>query len=106
MIAGKEYRRVDEAITEFFNLPKNVMELTEYDDHDIFLSHHPGDYGMTFIKIKNLDAIKRFKDGIDWEEVFVLRNELNDLHFNKNNPKFINWKQDIPNIQNELIITP
>ena len=106
VIAGKEYRRVDEAITEFFNLPKNVMELTEYDDHDIFLSHHPNDYGMTFIKIKTLDAIKRFKDRIDWEEVFNLRNELNDLHFNKNNPKFINWKQDIPNIQNELIITP
>jgi len=106
MIAGKEYRRVDEAITEFFNLPKNVMELTEYEDDDIFLTHHQGNYGMTFVKIKTLNAIERFKDGIDWVEVFNLRNELSDLHFNKNNPKFINWEQDIPNIQNELIITP
>ena len=41
-----------------------------------------------------------------WKEVFNIRNELNDMHFNKDNPKFIDWNQDIPNIENELIITP
>ena len=61
---------------------------------------------MTFVKIKTLDAIQKFKDNIDWKEVFDLRNELNDIHFNKNNPKFVDWNQDIANIENELIITP
>ena len=61
---------------------------------------------MTFVKVKTLDAIKKFKDNIDWKEVFDLRNELNDIHFNRNNPKFVDWNQDIANIENELIITP
>ena len=105
-IGGKEWRRVDVAITDFFNLPKNVMELSEYEDDDILLNHFPGSYGMTFIKVKTLDAIARFKEGIDWKEVFDIRNELNDLHFNKDNPNFVDWKQDIPAIENELVITP
>ena len=61
---------------------------------------------MTFIKVKTLASLKRFKEGIDWEEVFDIRNELNDMHFNKDNPKFVDWQQDIPNIENELVITP
>ena len=61
---------------------------------------------MTFIKVKNLEALERFKSNIDWKEVFDIRNELNDMHFNKDNPNFIDWNQDIPNIENELIITP
>ena len=61
---------------------------------------------MTFIKVKTLDAIATFKSHIDWKEVFDIRNELNDMHFNRDNPKFVDWNQDIPNIQNELVITP
>ena len=106
IIGGQEWRRVDEAITEFFNLPKSVMELSEYEDDDILLNHFPGSYGMTFVKVKTLDAIERFKEGIDWKEVFDIRNELNDMHFNKDNPNFVDWQQDIPAIENELIITP
>ena len=105
-IGGKEWRRVDEAITDFFNLPENVMKLDEYEDNDILLNHSPGSFGMTFIKVKTLAAIERFKEGIDWKEVFDIRNELNDMHFNKDNPKFVDWHQDIPNIQNELVINP
>ena len=105
-IGGKEWRRVDVAITDFFNLPKNVMELTEYENDDILLNHFPGSYGMTFIKVKTLDAIARFKEGIDWKEVFDIRNELNDMHFNKDNPNFVDWQQDIPAIENELVINP
>ena len=105
-IGGKEWRRVDEAITEFFNLPKNVMELNSYASDDIMLHHYASDFGMTFIQVKKPDAIVRFKEGIDWNEVFDLRNELNDMHFNKENPNFVDWGQDIPNIQNELVITP
>ena len=82
------------------------MELTEYENDDILLNHFPGSYGMTFIKVKNLETLEKFKSNIDWKEVFDIRNELNDMHFNKNNPKFIDWNQDIPNIENELIITP
>jgi len=106
-IAGKEWRRVDEAITEFFDLPMNIMKCYgEYQTDDILLTHFPGSYGMTFVKVKKLDAIQKFKDNIDWKEVFDLRNELNDIHFNKDNPKFVDWNQDIANIENELIITP
>ena len=105
-IGGKEWGRVDVAITDFFNLPKNVMELTEYENDDILLNHFPGSYGMTFIKVKTLDAVARFKEGIDWKEVFDIRNELNDMHFNTSNPNFVDWQQDIPNIENELVITP
>ena len=106
IIGGIEWKRVDVAITDFFNLPKNVMELTEYENDDILLNHFPGSYGMTFIKVKTLDAVARFKEGIDWKEVFDIRNELNDMHFNKDNPNFVDWQQDIPNIENELVITP
>ena len=105
-IGGKEWRRVDVAITDFFNLPKNVMELTEYENDDILLNHFPGSYGMTFVKVKTLDAVARFKEGIDWKEVFDIRNELNDMHFNKDNPNFVDWQQDIPAIENELVINP
>ena len=61
---------------------------------------------MTFVKVKTLDAIERFKEGIDWKEVFDIRNELNDMHFNKDNPNFVDWQQDIPAIENELVINP
>ena len=61
---------------------------------------------MTFIQVKTLDSITKFKKNIDWNEVFQIRNNLNDLHFNRLNPKFIDWNQDIENIQNELVINP
>ena len=105
-IGGKDWRRVDEAITEFFNLPKNVMEYNTWVSDDIVLNHYPGNFGMTFVQVKTLDAIERFKEGIDWKEVFDIRNELNDMHFNTSNPNFVDWQQDIPNIENELVITP
>ena len=82
------------------------MELNSYASDDIMLHHYASDFGMTFIQVKKPDAIVRFKEGIDWKEVFDLRNELNDMHFNKENPNFVDWGQDIPNIQNELVITP
>ena len=31
---------------------------------------------MTFVKIKTLDAIERFKSGIDWDYVFKMRSWL------------------------------
>ena len=43
------------------------MELTEYETDDILLNHFPGSYGMTFVKIKNLDALEKFKNNIDLE---------------------------------------
>jgi len=61
---------------------------------------------MTFVQVKTLDAIEKFKGNIDWKEVFEIRNWLNDLHFNPENPNFVDWNQDIVNIQNELIINP
>ena len=105
-IGGKEWKRVDEAITDFFGLPQNVMEMSEYETDGILLNHFPGSYGMTFIKVKKLSALEEFKKNIDWKEVFDIRNELNDMHFNKDNPNFVDWHQDIPNIENELVITP
>lgn len=106
VIGGTEWRRVDEAITEFFNLPKSVMEMDTYEDDDISLKHYPESYGMTFIQVKTLDAIARFKEGIDWKEVFEIRNHLNDLHFNTKNPNFIDCDLDLDAIENELVILP
>ena len=77
-----------------------------YEDDDIIVEHHEPSFGMTFVKVKTLDAIARFKEGIDWDKVFEDRNFLNDVHFNRDIPKFVDWNQDIPNIQNELVITP
>ena len=61
---------------------------------------------MTFVQIKNLDAIEEYKKNDDWSDVFETRNVLNDLHFNLRTPTFLDWNQDIANIQNELVITP
>lgn len=106
VIGGVEWKRVDEAITDFFNLPTNVMKMDTYENENISLRHYPGSYGMTFIQVKTLDSIAKFKKNVDWNEVFQIRNNLNDLHFNRLNPKFIDWNQDIENIQNELVINP
>ena len=106
VIGGVEWKRVDEAITDFFNLPTSVMKMDTYENENISLRHYPGSYGMTFIQVKTLDSITKFKKNIDWNEVFQIRNNLNDLHFNRLNPKFIDWNQDIENIQNELVINP
>ena len=57
-------------------------------------------------QVKFWIEIKDSKKNIDWEHVFETRNVLNDLHFNPENPLFYDWQQDIPNIQNELVITP
>lgn len=106
-IGGVEQRRVDEAITEFFNLPTNVMEINTYENEDILLHHYPGSYGMTFIQVKTFDVIKKFKEGIDWKEVFEIRNHLIDLVMNTNNPKCISgdWGLEYDKITYEPVIT-
>jgi len=105
-IGGKQWERVDVAITDFFGLPKSVREMNQYEDEYIRLEHYTPSYGMTFVQVKTLDAIEKFKSNINWEEVFEIRNWLNDLHFNRSNPNFIDWQQDIENIENELVINP
>lgn len=106
VIGGKQWERVDVAITDFFGLPKSVREMTQYEDENIRLEHHTPSYGMTFVQVKTLDAVEKFKSNIDWKEVFEIRNWLNDLHLNTENPNFINFGQDVANIQNELVINP
>ena len=106
VIGGKQWERVDVAITDFFGLPRSVREMNQYEDENIRLEHYTPSYGMTFVQVKTLDAIEKFKSNIDWKEVFDIRNWLNDLHFNPKNPNFVDWNQDIDNIQNELIINP
>ena len=106
VIGGVEWKRVDEAITDFFNLPTSVMKMDTYENENISLRHYPGSYGMTFIQVKTLNSIAEFKKNVDWNEVFQIRNHLNDLHFNRLNSKFIDWNQDIEKIQNELVINP
>jgi SAM-dependent methyltransferase len=106
VIGGKQWERVDVAITDFFGLPKSVREMSQYEDENVCLEHYAPSYGMTFVKVKTLDAIKKFKSNIDWNQVFKIRNWLNNLHFNKENPDFVDWNQDIENIENELVINP
>lgn len=104
VIGGKQWERVDIAITDFFGLPKNVREMDQYEDDYIILNHYKPSSGMTFVKIKNLNAIKKFKKNIDWKEVFEIRNWLNNIHFNTSNPNFVNYYLDLKNIENELEI--
>lgn len=58
----------------------------------------------------NLTPLRNFINephcDIDWDDVFKIRNHLNDLHFNRMNPNFVDWNQDVENIENELVITP
>ena len=105
-IGGKQWERIDVAVTDFFGLPKSVREMDQYEDENIRLEHYTPSYGMTFVQIKSLDAIEKFKSNVDWKEVFEIRNWLNDLHFNRSNPNFVDWNQDIENIENELVIEP
>jgi SAM-dependent methyltransferase len=106
VIGGKQWERIDVAITDFFGLPKSVRDMNQYEDDNIVLEHYKPSFGMTFVKVKSLEAIEKFKSNIDWNKVFEIRNWLNNIHFNENNPNFVNWNQDIENIENELIITP
>ena len=59
---------------------------------------------MTFVKVKNLNAISEFKENIDWDFVWERRNFLADMVFNPNSPKFMDWQQDFNNIEFELTI--
>ena len=45
------------------------------------VDHYQPSYGMTFVQVKNLDAIEQFKKNVDWNEVFETRNWLNDTAF-------------------------
>lgn len=106
-IGGMQHERVDVAITDFFNLPNSVREMNVYEDEDIVLEHHQPSFGMTFVKVKSLDAIKRFKEGVDWDQVFERRNWLADLHFNESRPDRASreWGIDLNAIEYELGIT-
>ena len=83
-IAGKNWKTPDEAVIDFFNIPSKLckgtahqaISVSEYKNDDIELKHYTEDYGMTFVKIKTLDAIERFKSGVDWDYVFEQRNWL------------------------------
>jgi len=83
-IAGKKWKTPDEAVIDFFNIPSKLckgtahqaISVSEYENDDIELKHYTEDYGMTFVKIKTLDAIERFKSGVDWDYVFEQRNWL------------------------------
>lgn len=99
--------RVDVAITDFFGLPKSVREMTQYEDENIRLEHYTPSHGMTFVQIKNLDAIEKFKSNVDWEKVFETRNWLIDLIMNIDNPKCISrdWGLDYDKIIYEPVIT-
>ena len=84
IIAEENWRTPDEAVIDFFNIPSELCKGTphqaitssEYEDDDIELKHYLKDQGMTFVKIKTLDAIERFKSGVDWDYVFKMRNWL------------------------------
>lgn len=95
VINGKEYRRVDEAVTDFFNLPESVMNLSEYDTDIIELKHYTASHGMTFVKVKNPKALKKLSQNVDWKEVFEYRNELNSIFFNE---------ETVKELENELVI--
>ena len=106
-LANERWKRPDVAVTDFFGLPKSVREMEEYEDDNVRIEHYKPSHGMTFVQVKNLKAVKKIMKGsVDWKGVFERRNYLNNVFFNPENPDYIDWQQDIPNIQNELVITP
>ena len=54
IIGGKQWERIDVAITDFFGLPKSVREVTQYGDENIRLGHYKPSYWMTFVQNKNI----------------------------------------------------
>ena len=83
------------------------MEMDKYEDDNVILEHYPGSYGMTFVKVKSPDSIEKFKSNVDWEEVFKIRNELNDICLNTKRSDCLGkeWNLDFNSIQNEAVIT-
>ena len=61
------------------DFPRAFVKLEDYEDDNIKVEHYQPSYGMTFVQIKNLDAIEQFKKNVDWSEVFETRNWLNDF---------------------------
>jgi predicted O-methyltransferase YrrM len=95
IIGGEEHRRVDEAVTDFFALPKNVMNIDKYLTNDIELEHYSPSHGMTFVKVKKPKALKKLSKNIDWKEVFEYRNKLNSIFFDE---------ETVKELENELVI--
>ena len=114
VIGDRAWATPDEAVTDYFNLPSELCKgplhesitTDEYEDDDIELKHYTESYGMTFVKVKTLDAIERFKSGIDWKDVFEQRNWLVDLHLNDKRSDCVGreWGLDLKNITAEMII--
>ena len=105
VIGGVQHERVDVAITDFFGLPQSVREMDIYEDDNVIINHFQPSFGMTFVKVKTADAIEKFKSNIDWNHVFETRNWLADLHFNPENPKYVDWNQNLEEIEYELGLT-
>ena len=63
--------------------------------------------GLNELTNKVLGDLKKFKEGIDWKEVFEIRNHLIDLVMNTNNPKCISgdWGLEYDKITYEPVIT-
>ena len=78
-IGGLDWDRVDDAITEFFNL----KELKNQKNSNIEVTCYPESYGMTFIKIKKKVDFK--KNVRDWKKVFEKRNQLLSFFWNTSN---------------------
>jgi hypothetical protein len=98
----RELEYVDVAITDFFGLPKSVRELEQYEDENLILEHYPDSYGMTFVKIKTIDAIEKFKKNIDWNQVFEFRN----WYVNSSKSWMEKCGLNIETSQFELLINP
>ena len=78
-IGGKSWRRVDEAITDFFNLDT----LKNKKDDNLTVECYSGSWGMTFITVKDVSKLE--SKSIDWNDVFQSRNELISIFWNKDN---------------------
>lgn len=114
VIGGVAWSTPDEAVADLFGLPDDMrngplheaITISEYEDDDIELKHYPDSYGMTFVKVKSLDAIERFKSRIDWKDVFEKRNFLIDLYFNPEKPFGKELGLDLSKITYELNLNP
>jgi hypothetical protein len=80
-IGNKIWERVDSAIVDFFGL----SELKDFSNKNIEVSCYPDSWGMTFVKISN---VEKFKNHIkDWNSVFEKRNELISVYWNSDSIK-------------------
>jgi hypothetical protein len=102
VIGGVQHERVDVAITDFFGLPKSVREMDIYEDDNVVINHYKPSFGMTFVQVKTRMLLKSSRAILIGSRHLKLVIGWQILHFNKENPNYVDWNQDLIKFEYEL----